>query len=153
MSGKLIFATNEIKEKGGLACTETLSESELEGDSGVWGEVFGEVNLSAPCRIQIEFSVGGERILLEGKVEGRWDLACSRCLSPHKIDFEGALEETYPLTQERIDVREDVRQAMILSLPERSLCSPACLGLCPQCGKDLNHGPCGCAVERKEVRP
>lgn len=147
MDRKLVFATREIKEKGGWKCSETLSEVELAEDAAACKLAFGDAALSAPCVVGLEFSIGGERILLEGKVEGRWDLACSRCLAQHRVDFEGAIEETYPISQETIDVREEVRQAIILSLPGKSLCSPSCLGLCSRCGKDLNEGPCACAPE------
>ena len=33
---------------------------------------------------------------------------------------------------------------MLLALPDYVLCDPACKGLCPVCGADLNDGECGC---------
>jgi len=43
-----------------------------------------------------------------------------------------------------VDVAGIAREAVVLALPAQMLCSPDCAGLCPQCGKDLNEGPCGC---------
>ncbi|MBI3548032.1 MAG: DUF177 domain-containing protein [Elusimicrobia bacterium] len=152
MNQKLVFATREIETKGGLTCAETLTAAELAERSEGGDAGFGEARLTTPCEIRLEFSIGGENMLMEGKIQGQWDMECSRCLAPHMVDFEGVLEETYPLTQDVIDVWEDVRQAMVLSVPDRALCSPTCLGLCPRCGKDLNQGACGCAPLPKEVR-
>lgn len=147
MKNTMVFATHEIKEKGGLTFSEKIPAETLIGP-GAEGKTSpalpGEAALTGPCDVSLEFSVGGERILMEGRVEGRWRLSCSRCLTPHEISFEQAVEETYPLTDDSIDAREEVRQTLILNLPAKPLCRPGCLGLCAACGKDLNQGPCDC---------
>ena len=135
MKDKLIFSIAEIQEKEGLTFTETAPVGNFLSESP---------DLSGSCTVHLEFSVGGESILMEGKVQGQWNLSCSRCLEEHAQDFEYGLEETYPLSQGTIDLREDVRQALLLSVPVRSLCKSDCLGLCPQCGKNLNEGFCAC---------
>ena len=33
---------------------------------------------------------------------------------------------------------------VVLNLPSKVLCKDDCKGLCPQCGKNLNDGPCNC---------
>ena len=38
-------------------------------------------------------------------------------------------------------------ETFYLSLPLKKLCSHNCKGLCSQCGKDLNTGPCTCNEE------
>jgi uncharacterized protein len=40
-----------------------------------------------------------------------------------------------------------LREHVILSAPMQPLCSDDCLGLCAQCGKNLNAGRCQCAAE------
>jgi uncharacterized protein len=45
---------------------------------------------------------------------------------------------------EEVDVTEDIREAILLSLPHFPLCDESCKGLCPRCGKSLNGAPCGC---------
>ena len=37
-----------------------------------------------------------------------------------------------------------VREQVLLSLPERSLCTETCKGLCAHCGGNLNEADCGC---------
>jgi len=51
-----------------------------------------------------------------------------------------------------IDVTEVVRQHVILALPLAPRCRDDCPGLCPQCGADLNDGPCGCAADEVDPR-
>lgn len=43
-----------------------------------------------------------------------------------------------------LDVDELVFTDILLELPSKYLCSEACKGLCMQCGKNLNEGPCDC---------
>ncbi len=94
---------------------------------------------------------------------------CARCLAETactvKIDFE---EEYIPVVdaatgaririseaedQFRIcpdftlDLREGLRQYVLMSEPAKPLCRPDCAGLCLVCGADLNVGACGCAGE------
>jgi uncharacterized protein len=37
-----------------------------------------------------------------------------------------------------------VREDLLLELPTKVLCKDNCKGICPQCGKNLNDGPCSC---------
>ena len=46
---------------------------------------------------------------------------------------------------EEIDVSPMLRERMLLALPTLPLCREGCRGLCAQCGRDLNAGPCDCA--------
>lgn len=43
-------------------------------------------------------------------------------------------------------------EEFMLALPFNPLCSPDCRGLCPQCGANLNEGPCGCVRDVADPR-
>jgi uncharacterized protein len=45
-----------------------------------------------------------------------------------------------------------IRQNLLLALPVSPLCDPHCQGLCPECGADLNKGPCSCQREEGDPR-
>ena len=47
---------------------------------------------------------------------------------------------------DEIDMEEIVRQEVVFNLPVRMVCSEDCKGLCPECGANLNEGPCKCTV-------
>ena len=142
MAESLKFSTREIREKEGLVHSGRAPVEDYDQQ-----QLFGDARLEDPCAVDLEFSVGGSSILLEGRVAGTWTLACSRCLSPHPAPLSGEFDETYPLSSEVIDVGEEVRQAIVLSLPERSLCREDCKGLCPRCGQNLNKAQCGCPAD------
>ncbi len=62
-------------------------------------------------------------------------------------------EDAFPIDlQHELDMREAIRQNFLLALPSRALCREDCAGLCPQCGHDLNDGPCGCVAEPLDDR-
>lgn len=90
---------------------------------------------------------------------------CSRCLKPLeetvRIDFEEEFQATVdPRSGLRLedidpdafkidenhmlDLAEAVRQYREISVAMAPLCQADCRGLCPNCGKDLNFGDCGC---------
>ena len=50
-----------------------------------------------------------------------------------------------------IELDEVVISDILLSLPQKFLCSDDCKGLCPKCGKNLNLGDCGC--DKREIDP
>jgi uncharacterized protein len=50
------------------------------------------------------------------------------------------LESPY-VGDDSLDLSAWARDALALELPEKILHSPACAGLCPVCGKDLNEEP------------
>ena len=94
---------------------------------------------------------------------------CSRCLKEIETPLEIAFEEEYvPVVDANtgarvraalapdtfrigpdfvLDLREGVRQYILMSEPAKPLCRPDCPGLCPNCGADLNQGSCRCSPE------
>ena len=56
-------------------------------------------------------------------------------------------DDQYHYQGNQLDLAPMLREHVILSAPMQPLCSNDCLGLCAQCGKNLNEGPCQCAVE------
>jgi len=135
MKPDLVFSIPEIKEKEGLTFSRDYAVAELleEGSEP-----------SGTCQVHLDFSVGGEDILLEGALSGKLRLPCSRCLVEHDQAYEAHFEELYPIGDGKIDANEEVRQTLLVNVPDRSLCRPDCRGLCPRCGKNLNEGPCQC---------
>ncbi|HEY0752684.1 MAG TPA: DUF177 domain-containing protein [Ktedonobacteraceae bacterium] len=108
-------------------------------------------------------------LLVDGWVDLTLGLTCTRCLQdfeqPMHVTFEELFyptvdiltgmptpdfdqEEIFPLDDHhQLDLTEAVRQNVLLALPMVTLCKEDCQGLCSQCGKDLNLGPCACKPE------
>ncbi len=110
---------------------------------------------------------------LSGRLVYGGELECSRCLAayPFREDetFTLLLYPRRPPSEGEIELGKDELDALYydeplvplapiaeervqMSLPMKPLCRPDCRGLCPECGKDLNLGPCGCAHESVDPR-
>jgi uncharacterized protein len=124
-------------------------------------------------RLNLQVQKSGEEYFCQGKISARVNLECARCLKDYDqdvtaetdfiirgdeppTDSRGARDdEDYVLLQRddlQADVSPMVRQAIILVLPMKPLCSEQCRGLCPECGANLNDGECGCKRERIDPR-
>ncbi len=57
-------------------------------------------------------------------------------------------DDLYYFTGDQLELAPMLREQLILASPMHPLCSEGCLGLCARCGKDLNEGPCHCAVDQ-----
>ena len=62
----------------------------------------------------------------------------ARCTSPAAAT---SCSSDYVDEDDDLDLRAWVRDAFALALPGQITCTPECLGLCPQCGANLNEDP------------
>ena len=135
----LVFKYSDIEEKGGL-------EIKLTPDPALYADAFERPDILKKLRLELNFSVGGDSILLEGKVYAEMQLECSRCTDPIARAFEDSFDEVYPDTLEYVDAREAVRETVALLAPIKVLCSEACKGRCLVCGINRNRQTCGCTT-------
>jgi len=52
--------------------------------------------------------------------------------------------DVFAVEGDGVDVSEIAATCFILNTETKVLCREDCKGLCPNCGKDLNEGPCNC---------
>lgn len=93
-------------------------------------------------------------ITVHGSARARWQGECRRCLRPLEGPLECMFDELWQTTLEdpdawriegdQIDLLPMVREGVLLAIPAGPLCSEDCPGICPECGRDLAEGPCGC---------
>ena len=110
---------------------------------------------------------------VEGKISAELETECTRCLQEieqdFKVEFEAVFvaEENYTNTKEaelnakdldvsiiegnEIDLKELVREQILLNLPEQVFCKKDCKGLCEKCGANRNLIDCNCI--EKEIDP
>lgn len=136
----LKFKTADILRMGGLECSAQLSPKYFE-------QVFTDPNKITAVTVEISFSVADKNILVRGRVWGKRDVQCARCLKMAAQNFEEEFVETYSTKSEIIDIMLLVEQTLALTEEIRFLCKPDCKGLCPVCGQDLNAAQCGCKPE------
>lgn len=132
--------------RGGEA--ETLELALRPDPPVVGGEPLGLDDPRLAARVDVSRTTSGYalRLRLRTVLHGR----CGSCLGPARWEVEidareveqasaGDPELLSPYVSDGVlDVGAWARDAITLALPDRLLCSPGCLGLCPECGIDLN---------------
>lgn len=100
-------------------------------------------------------------ILVQGTLEAKTAIECTRCLTPLLYTFQVELSELFALNGsgayviddgDTIDLTPILREEGILSIPMQVLCKPDCKGLCPECGHNLNEGSCDCVRDSIDPR-
>ena len=124
-----------------------------------------------PVRVELLVSKNQDQLICQGKVTALTRLECSRCLAGYDytiaselsfvVDLAGGSEEArseeggYFVADPAcvfFQIDDPVREAIIISLPLKPLCSEECRGLCPVCGIELNRSQCNCVREETDPR-
>ena len=98
--------------------------------------------------------IQGDALLVTGKLRAPATLRCSRCLRT----FERSMTVDHFVFHEElkgedfVDLTGNIREDIILELPQRALCVQDCKGLCPSCGKNWNEGACRCDPSKGDLR-
>jgi len=129
---------------------------------------------SAPGRLSLHLERIEDVVQLSGRAHVEVEADCSRCLGRVPLALDAPLRVTLvpkgaeprsgadgELTADdlgvatyddkEIDVSAVIHDEVFLELPMTPLCSEGCAGLCPQCGKNLNEGACGCAPQGNQT--
>jgi len=104
-------------------------------------------------------------LVMSGSIKTCLHGVCDRCAAEFSREVEYPIqavlveglaneenedEWVFPLEGESADLEDIVRTVFVLNMESKLLCKPDCKGLCCQCGKNLNDGPCSC---QKELDP
>ena len=153
-----------MKAPVGTSLEYNISEDDIQLDE--------DIKLVGPLKGHVRLRRTNQGLLVDGWVDFTLELSCTRCLKefeqPMHVNFAEQFyptvdvvsglplppfdqEEIFPIdAHHQIDLTEAIRQNVLVALPMVTLCQEDCLGLCPQCGHDLNLGPCDCKPEVDE---
>ncbi len=103
---------------------------------------------------ELHAQLQGNALLVTGQLATVATAQCSRCLQPFQMPLRvGEFVVHQELHGEDfVDLTANIREDIILQLPQRALCDADCKGLCPWCGADLNQGACRCPKNRENGR-
>ena len=130
----------------------------------------GECEFSLPIRTALRALRIGDMVEIEGDIEARAYLPCSRCLQPFETPLKSHFAFTYMrrvvtaigdsepeeielsaedlgivyFQGEKINLKDIIQEQVVMAFPFKALCMQDCKGLCPKCGADLNKDPCDC---------
>ena len=95
-------------------------------------------------------------LIVQGKFSADTKLECVRCLREFDFSLNWDVTDLYAFNKKslsesellvpddaHIDLAPLIREYALLEIPISPLHSPACKGLCPECGQDLNLRDCG----------
>jgi len=116
---------------------------------------------------------GGE-VRIEGRYSVEMTAQCDRCLGRARFPLEEGFDLFYrPMAEiareEEVAIDEGqsemgfyegggmeledvLRERVLLALPMQRICSEACRGICPVCGKNRNDGTCACKPDATDDR-
>lgn len=111
-------------------------------------------------RLHLEALTDG--IVVDGELSVPWHGVCRRCLldtggvqisEVHELYQRVVTDpEAFELNGDQLDLRDAVRELVLLDAPSTPLCRPDCAGLCLTCGANLNEGACGCTAAPTDLR-
>ena len=138
-----------------------------------WSQLY---TLKSPLDVRVEAFRSEGRVLAAISISAKAEVPCARCLEPAGVAIEGNLRYLFSLRpDEQIEKEDDsaadgdedlilldswedeadlsplIWETLITALPVAALCRDDCMGLCPQCGANLNKG--GCSCKKKNVDP
>ena len=122
-------------------------------------------------KVEVKLDKSLRQILLQAKMWAEAEFVCDRCLDNFSwqmdkkysmiyiqgdrstIDLKKG-EEIQVLSADMnfIDLDEDVRQYVILTVPPKLLCKEDCPGICPTCGVNKNNESCTCDAQVVDSR-
>ncbi|MCK5574012.1 MAG: DUF177 domain-containing protein [Bacteroidetes bacterium] len=110
-------------------------------------QIFLDVAVTTDGRVECDRCVTQLRLPLKNtyRMYYVWDGAEAGVLDPLEVRvFSPGL----PM----INISDDVRQTVLLSVPLKLLCKANCRGLCPECGTNMNVDSCTCSGQSSDGR-
>lgn len=158
MKGFPIIKLEELRKSAGQskAYSLVLDGAQIEAE-------FPSVTLSHPIILEVNLKFENDLYFLSGQLSSTMTLECSRCLKlilyqlNYKIDerFSTKTDEDDDiiiLDKDEINLLEIIREVIEFSIPQKALCKDNCLGLCPNCGCNLNISKCQCKQNNIDPR-
>ncbi|MDQ3375160.1 MAG: DUF177 domain-containing protein [Acidobacteriota bacterium] len=132
-----------------------------------------EAKLKHEIKVKGSLKKGIAQTDVQGNIDARVEIECSRCLQTAEQSLEFPFNATFVtpehytdekeaelkaddldvsiIEDDKIDLKELVREQILLAIPVQVLCREDCRGLCQKCGASRNLIDCNC--EEKEIDP
>ena len=150
--------------------TEGINHLQMTASSEALNLGGADLHCISAIKAELTIAKSASLYFIKGSACGSIRLVCARCLMEFETVLsaplerivqrekttsdEGASDEIKFIAPNAdfVDLTSEVRDALLLALPIKPLCSEDCRGLCPFCGKNLNEGTCTCRQARTDVR-
>ncbi|MCP4180087.1 MAG: DUF177 domain-containing protein [bacterium] len=124
----------------GTECKEILK---LEKNEDIKPYKDIEYNLNA--------SLVNDNVLISGTAKAVFKARCGKCLNFFNLEVccKDICHFYETNNNQEIDLTEDIREDILISLPLKIICSNSCKGICFTCGKNLNLEECSCSTVKE----
>ena len=133
-----IFTSRLTPEGIKVSGEETSDFLELKNDDNIYS--------TNPVYYELVAQLVNNGILVTGRLHTIFVCYCAKCLT--KYEFHVNCKEVCHFyensNKNEINLTDDIREDILISLPQRFLCSDTCKGLCFHCGQNLNIEECSC---------
>ncbi len=131
-------------------CLEQATPLHAAGSAEVLENSDGEVRIEG--RYSVEMAFQCDRCLASARlpVEGGFDLfyrPMSMIARAEEVEIETSETEIGFYEDGGLELDDILREQVVLALPMQRVCTTACKGICPVCGKNRNETACNCPVE------
>lgn len=150
----LVFSTRDLGRSPGSM--ETLNE-QVPAPADVGNALIG-IRGGSELDLDLRLEAVHEGILVSGTATAQIAGECGRRLDPIEYDYEADIQELfyyeeseefeddddvdqYWVVGDLIDIDPVLRSAVVTALPFQPVCKEDCLGLCNECGINLNDEP------------
>ena len=144
--GQIDFSGEALKQESPLHAAGT---AELLAHSD------GEIRIRG--RYTVEMTAECDRCLGRARypMDARFDLfyrPASQIAREEEVSIDESETEIGFYEHGGIELAEILRERVLLALPMQRVCSDACQGICPVCGKNRNELPCDCKTAAADDR-
>lgn len=135
-------------------------------------DIFGvDYRLTSPIRLHGRVSKAGRNYLIKARASFECIASCARCLTdvdlPVEYDIDAYLmredydedeyedRDVFEIGTGEVDLIDIVKSTVGLNMPQKTLCSEDCKGICSGCGVDLNTTDCKCedSIDVDDIDP
>ena len=122
-------------------------------------------------KIEARIDKSVRQIFLQAEIQAEGSFFCDRCIeifhqemnTAYSMVYVQGARSTIDLNKEEeiqilaadmnyIDLDDDVRQYILLTIPQKLLCKEDCQGFCPTCGVNKNIASCTCGAQEVDSR-
>jgi uncharacterized protein len=148
--------------------SEGIHEYRFEADPS---KIVMDERLCGTIKVAAKLDKSVHQIFLQTEILAEGSFFCDRCLENFRqalntvysmVYVQGA-RSTVDLSKEddiqilaadmnHIDLDDDVRQYILLTIPQKLLCREDCQGFCPTCGVNKNIATCTCSAQAIDSR-
>jgi len=122
------------------------------------GEEFNHGSKLKSIDMKAEYYRAGETICI--KIHGDFSIVtiCDRCTADIEVTIpteesfyvfpqSNDTDIDYFYSGESIELDDFIRESIVMSIPDKILCSEDCEGVCSNCGANMNDKKCNCNLE------